>query len=143
MKLVIIFKYQFCISIPEDHLGHSNNFNCNILYVCSFEPVHEISINVVCATSKASDQPAHMRSLIRVFVSRLSYEYSLIVKLLTEHHLEFLSLTEAGPSLQLSNCWTSHATAQITCFKYTHQDDNLHNQSLGLLCAIFMERNTI
>ena len=25
------------------------------------EPVHEISNNVVCATSKASDQPAHTR----------------------------------------------------------------------------------
>ena len=29
-----------------------------------FEPVHEISNIVVCATSKSSDQPAHMRSLI-------------------------------------------------------------------------------
>ena len=37
-----------------------------------FEPVHDISNNVVCATSKASDQPAHMRSLIRAFASRLS-----------------------------------------------------------------------
>ena len=37
-----------------------------------FEPVHEISNNVVCATSKASDQPAHTRSLIRAFASRLS-----------------------------------------------------------------------
>ena len=37
-----------------------------------FEPVHEISNNVVCATSKASDQPVHMRSLIRAFASRLS-----------------------------------------------------------------------
>ena len=36
------------------------------------EPVHEISNNVVCAISKASDQPAHMRSLIRAFASRLS-----------------------------------------------------------------------
>ena len=36
------------------------------------EPVHEISYNVVCATSEASDQPAHMRSLIRAFPSRLS-----------------------------------------------------------------------
>ena len=36
------------------------------------EPVHEISNNVVCATSKASDQPAHTRSLIRAFASRLS-----------------------------------------------------------------------
>ena len=38
----------------------------------SFEPVHEISNNVVCATSEASDQPAHTRSLIRAFASRLS-----------------------------------------------------------------------
>ena len=37
-----------------------------------FEPQHEISNNVVCATSKASDQPAHMRSLIRAFASRLN-----------------------------------------------------------------------
>ena len=37
-----------------------------------FEPVHEIANNVVCATSKASDQPAHTRSLIRAFASRLS-----------------------------------------------------------------------
>ena len=44
------------------------------------ELVHEISKNVVCAISKASDQPAHMRSL-------KSLEYSMIVKLLTEHHL--------------------------------------------------------
>ena len=38
----------------------------------AYEPVHEISNNVVCATSKASDQPAHTRSLIRTFASRLS-----------------------------------------------------------------------
>ena len=36
------------------------------------EPVHWISNNVVCATSKGSDQPAHMRSLIRAFTSRLN-----------------------------------------------------------------------
>ena len=38
----------------------------------AYEPVHGISNNVVCATSKASDQPAHTRSLIRAFASRLS-----------------------------------------------------------------------
>ena len=54
-----------------------------------YEPVHDISNNVVCATSKASDQPAHTRSLIRAFASRLSI--LLIVKLLTELHFEFLS----------------------------------------------------
>ena len=36
------------------------------------EPVHEVSYNVVCATSKASDQSAHTRSLIRAFASLLS-----------------------------------------------------------------------
>ena len=50
---------------------------------------HEISDNVVCVTSKASDQPGHTRSLIRAFACRLNILFS--VKLLTEHHLEFLS----------------------------------------------------
>ena len=36
------------------------------------EPRHETSNNLVCAISKASDQPAHMRSLIRVFANRLN-----------------------------------------------------------------------
>ena len=36
------------------------------------EPGHEISNNVVCATRKASDQPAHTRSLIRAFACCLN-----------------------------------------------------------------------
>ena len=36
-----------------------------------YELRHEISINVVCVTSKAADQPVHMHSLIRAFVSHL------------------------------------------------------------------------
>ena len=46
-----------------------------LIYTSEFiriEPLHEISNNVLCATSKASDQPAHTRSLIRAFASRLS-----------------------------------------------------------------------
>ena len=42
------------------------------IYNKTYGPVHKISNNVVCATSKASDQPAHSRSLIRAFASRLS-----------------------------------------------------------------------
>ena len=38
------------------------------------EPRHGISNNKVCVTSKASDQPAHMRSLIRAYASRLSIQ---------------------------------------------------------------------
>ena len=37
-----------------------------------YEQRHEFSNNVVCATSKGSDQPAHMRSLIRAYASRLN-----------------------------------------------------------------------
>ena len=36
------------------------------------EPTHDNSNNVVCATSKASDQPVHTRSLIRAIASRLN-----------------------------------------------------------------------
>ena len=80
--------------------------------------MHEISNNVVCATSKASDQPAHTRSLIRAFASRLS-------KLLTEHHLEFLSLnggcrgSSESSLVKMSNCWKSHAAAHITYMRIT------------------------
>ena len=54
-----------------------------------YEPRHEISNNVVCATCKGSDQPVHMHSLIRAFASHLN---NLTVKLLTNHHLECLGL---------------------------------------------------
>ena len=46
----------------------------------------------------------------------------MIVKLLTEHHLEFLSLTGGcrGSSestlVKMSNCWKFHAAAQISFF---------------------------
>ena len=49
-------------NLSMHHLEHINQY----------EPVHEISNNVVCATSKGSDQPAHTRSLIRAFASRMS-----------------------------------------------------------------------
>ena len=37
-----------------------------------YEARHQISNNVVSATSKGSDQPAHRRSLTRAFDSRLN-----------------------------------------------------------------------
>ena len=44
----------------------------DILMILKNEPVHGISNKMVCATSKASDQPAHTRSLIRAFARRFS-----------------------------------------------------------------------
>ena len=73
-----------------------------------------ISDNVLCATSKCSDQPAHTRSLIRAFASRLN------IRLLTEHHLEFLNLNGGCTCLSESihvkilHCWKSHVAAQFS-----------------------------
>ena len=44
-----------------------SNIERRIISLCqlwcpAYEMCHEISINVVCATSKASDQPAHTQS---------------------------------------------------------------------------------
>ena len=48
-----------------------------VKFIAWYEPRHEISNNVVCATSKGSDQPAHMRSLIRAFTGRLNILWTL------------------------------------------------------------------
>ena len=67
-----------------------------------FEPVHWISNNVVWATRKTSDQPAHK-----------------IVKLRTEHLLESLSLkggytcSSESTHVKMPHCWKSHATAHM------------------------------
>ena len=86
------------------------------LYTFRTEPVHEISNNVVCVTSKASDQPAHMQSDQS---HCWSLEYFMIVKLLTEHHLEFLSLkggcrgSSVSTHVKMPHCWKSHSLAQV------------------------------
>ena len=41
------------------------------------EPWHEISNNVVCVTSKGSDQPVHTGSLIKAFASSLNIRWIL------------------------------------------------------------------
>ena len=59
----------------------------------------------------------------------------MIVKLLTEHHLEFLSLKEGcrGSSesthVKMSNCWKSHATAHLNSLTQacTHITLNIYN----------------
>ena len=49
----------------------------------------------------------------------LSLEYSMIVKLLTEHHFEFLSLKGCGRGssestyVKMPHCWKSHALAHL------------------------------
>ena len=86
------------------------------MWIIIYEPRHEISNNVVYVTSKASDQPARMRSLIRSLC--LSLEY-MSVKLLTEYHLEFLNLkggwtgSSESAFVKMPHCWQSHVTAHM------------------------------
>ena len=84
-----------------------------------FEPRHEISkqcgicdqqsLRSVCANAQ------YDQSLC------WSLEYSMSVKLLTEHYLEFLSLTGGytGSSestlVKMPHCWKSHVTAHFIC----------------------------
>ena len=57
----------------------------------------------------------------------------MIVKLLTEHHLEFLSLTGgcSGSSksthVKMPHCWKSHATAHAMCasLNYRHYNSSI------------------
>ena len=53
--------------LPED-----DSYEASRLVIMANEPLHEIVKNVVCATSKGSDQPVHRCSLIRAFASFLN-----------------------------------------------------------------------
>ena len=65
---ILLIIISFNNSVDPDQLElNSNSQNESIL----IEPQHEISNNVVCATSIGSDQPAHKHSLIRAFASCL------------------------------------------------------------------------
>ena len=105
------------------------------------EPWHGISNNVVWVTSKASDQPAHTRSLIRAFASPLNFSIS--VKLLTEHDLEFLSLkgdctgSSESTLVKMPHCWKSHAVAQMFFFFTFQTPPNLITFDWALERALF------
>ena len=59
-------------SSESTHVKVPHCWKSDVAAKTPYEPVLEISNNVVCSTSKASDQPAHTRSLIKAFASRLT-----------------------------------------------------------------------
>ena len=89
----------------------------------AYEPVHEMSNNVVCATSKGSDQPAHTRSLLRAFASclsilwLLSYRLNIIWSFYAENNS-----AQALLSLHLSKCHM----LEITCHGSYVSIENSH-----------------
>ena len=76
-----------------------------------YEPQHEIPSNVVYATSKGSDQPAHQ-----------SLGCRLSVKLLTEQHLTSQSLkggctgSSESTLVKMPHYWQSHVAAHL-CYR--------------------------
>ena len=80
-----VLAYLFMRSIVQNAaLALSGSFTSNqmlkftLIKLDAIEPVHEISKNVVCATSKASDQPAHTHSLIWAFACPLNIQWILL-----------------------------------------------------------------
>ena len=69
--------------------------------------------NVVCATSKGSDQRLSDQNIC------LMLDYSMTFKLLITHYLEFLSLiggctgSSESTLVKMKHCWKSHVAAQI------------------------------
>ena len=74
------------------------------------------SLRSACAYAQSDQRPCQ------------SLEYSMIVKLPTEHHLEFLSLkggcrgSSESTLVKMSNCWKSHALAHIMQCTWTAID---------------------
>ena len=131
---------QFVVVVFPDHthyFGHSCNTLklvlglFNLQWLAKFiitEPWHKISNNVVCATRKASDQPAHTRSLIRASASRMN----ILECLATDwNHLEFLSLqrgctgSSESTHVKMPHCWKSHVVAQLSII-ITHSMEVCH-----------------
>ena len=71
-QFIVDEKVLITIFFIESPIDIENGEYYKITRKILFGPRHEISNNVVCATSKGSDQPAHTRSLIRAFASRLN-----------------------------------------------------------------------
>ena len=91
--------------------------------------MHEISNNMVCATSKASDQPAHTRSLIRAFASHLniigvlSYCLYRLVWVYTCQNTTLLEITCLGSYIKAMWCICfvrmTHLTPIVFVFSFS------------------------
>ena len=81
-------EHHMAVKLPIEYELEFLSFNgsCTGSSESRFEPRHEISNNVVCTTSKASNQPAHTPSLIKALAIHLNI---MTVKLPTEYDLEF------------------------------------------------------
>ena len=72
----------------------------------------------------------------------------MIVKLLTEHHLEFLSLnggcrgSSESTHVKMSHCWKSHALAQLL-LSYTNSQGQFEHTEMYYLTRTFSNLSMI
>ena len=110
-----VYNRQFCISKMSLSYEGLTVFILSCLRAVydlkkiAYEPKHKISNNMVCATSKASDQ----------------LEYSMSVKLLPVLHFEFLCLkggctgSHESTPVKMPHCWKSYVMAHIHIEMFT------------------------
>ena len=69
----------------------------------------------------------------------------MIVKLLTEHHMGFLSLkggcrgSSESTHIKMPHCWKSHERLASTCFS-GKVSGSLHEKGLPLICICSVQR---
>ena len=90
------------------------------------EPAHDKTYNKFCATSEDSDQPAHPRSLIRVFADRMGLLQPSGIQKEYTRTLAILGVCVGGGGVwgregniqaDLSLCW-SHSITKTRLFNY-------------------------
>ena len=125
-------RWQLAVELKKTTPNTFNHIWASVWDFQQFAMCNQQSLRSACAYAQ-SDQ-----SLC------LLIEYSMTVKLLTEHHFEFLSLKRGctGSSestlVKMSNCWKSPATAQLwsfsntdlTCLHGLFQAHNLYFQTM-------------
>ena len=79
------------------------------------EPQHEISNNVVCGTSKGSDQHVHTHSLTRAFASVYSMTLRLLTSFVVSKLKTYSGCTGSSDSTldKMPHCWKSHVPAHF------------------------------
>ena len=95
--------------------------------------MHEISNNVVCAISKASDQPVHRRSLIRAFASPLIILWLLG---LSQHWTPFgVSKLNKRRLQRLARVYTcQNVKLPRLIFVFQHANEDVEKMILGNKC---------
>ena len=108
-----------------------------ITLIYTYEPPHNKTNKMTCASSKDSDQPGHLPSLIRVLTVRMEKPWGLSYPMSTQRRL-WLVWVDAQADLSLCwahmpFCWFCHVVAHI----YRKNLNNLDTQKFVVIILRF------